>query len=105
MLHQAQISCVVSGLDELTWSAYAFVDTSHDDPEEEDYEQLSDYVNDEGQYHPDALTAGAHSRSRTEVIRTPRDFWLRIVEIRVRQVTDEWHNTVAKVVSDVRDYV
>ena len=104
-LYEAQISCVVAGLDEWRWIAYCFVDTYFDTLEGGKETVLS--------YHEDSLTnKGIRADPLTfgvtdadKPIHDPRDYFLTVFQTRINQVKCEWQQVVAKVQQSVREYV
>jgi hypothetical protein len=104
-LYEAQISCVVAGSDEWRWIAYCFVDT-YFDVAEEAKETVQSYHEDslgpEGM-RTDPLAYGVVDADNP--IQDPRDYFLRVFQIRIKQVKREWQQVVAKMQQSVREYV
>jgi hypothetical protein len=104
-LYEAQISCVVAGVDEWRWVAYCFVDTYFDATEEARETVLS--------YHEDSLVAeGMRADPLTfgvtkadDPIQEPRKYFLMVCQIRINQAKREWQQVVAKVQQSIREYV
>jgi hypothetical protein len=102
-LYEAQISVAVTGIDHWVWAAYGLVDTYFESNERvkesvDRYDQLKGRRG-----RPDPLAAGQIDASKP--IWTPREYFLRVFEIRIKQVRGEWHNIVDKVENEVKQYV
>ncbi|ORY67223.1 uncharacterized protein BCR38DRAFT_509939 [Pseudomassariella vexata] len=102
-LHEAQISCVVTGWDETVWEAYFFIDLYYD---EETAENIEDY---EGQMKQlpeqldaDPLMKGTFVGSARSCVRKPREYFLNILRVRVRQVKKEWRYVVTRMEEDIK---
>ena len=94
-----QISVVVTGIDHWVWTAYCFVDSYFDsEGTVADYHQLRGR-----DYQPDPLAAGRISASRP--IWTPREYFLKVLEIRMSQVLREWNSILTYVEKEVKWYV
>jgi hypothetical protein len=94
IMHEAHISCVVTGSDDWRWVAYCFVDTEIDG-------FLTDLSKDDLCFDP-------ASRGECEAknpIWKPRDYWLKIFEIRISQVRKEWEYLIYKVKFGVNQHV
>ncbi|KAH7110197.1 hypothetical protein EDB81DRAFT_672272, partial [Dactylonectria macrodidyma] len=92
-LCEAQVSVSIVGCDNWRWIAYCF--TYHDEMEDED--GLS------GGLQCDPLTAGEHDANQP--LLTPREYFLRVLEVRLRQVRDEWLEVVRNMRHRVHEYV
>jgi hypothetical protein len=104
-LHEAQISCIVTGLDNKSWVAYCFVDSYFDTTatgETATCYQVNTAKSNEGLVL-DPLTRGHTSADRPML--GPRQYFLKVLEIRLYQVTAEWRQVVDKVHSSVREYM
>jgi len=103
-LYEAQISCVVAGLDEWRWVGYCFIDTYFD--AEDDKETVQSYYKDsladEGM-STDPFTFGIADADKP--IQEPKEYFLMVFRVRIDQVKREWQQVVAKVQQSVRDYV
>jgi hypothetical protein len=98
-LYEAQISVVVIGFDHYVWSAYAVVDNYFDPSESVEY-----YHEDmKGPYRPDPLAAG-HIDANMPLC-APREYFLKVFEIRIQEVTKEWHLIVRRFKKAVEEYV
>ena len=82
-LHEAQISVLVSGVDEWFWTAYCCVDTYFGSEESIEYYHVRDL---------DAPTGGL--KPNHYPVWNPREYFLLILSRRVRQITREWGNIV-----------
>jgi hypothetical protein len=98
-LYETQISVTVTGIDHRVWTAYGLFDTYHGSNDNvETYLQTKTSTG-----GPDPLTAGqltAHS-----LIWTPREYYFKVFEIRIKQVRREWRAIIDKVEEDVEKYV
>jgi hypothetical protein len=93
-IHEAQISCVVAGSDDWRWVGYGFVDTEIDG-------FLTDLSKDD--LGLDQIAAG--NLEANIPIFKPRDYWLKVFEIRIEQVRKEWEYLIYKVERSVNQYV
>lgn len=104
-LHEAHISCAVTGSDESRWTAYLFADTYYFDPTDEDREDVSEYETDafeEHSMHPDALTYGVEDAKKP--IWNPRIYFLAVFARRLSQVRKEWEKVVMKFNERIRAF-
>ncbi|KAK5275605.1 hypothetical protein LTR40_012775, partial [Exophiala xenobiotica] len=91
-LYEAQISCVITGADKWRWVAYCFVDVYH---EAEGKETVS-------QYYEDSMGGNG---SRTDPLTLdPREYFLKVYQIRLNQVKREWRRVVERLRQVVRAY-
>ncbi|KAK5056822.1 hypothetical protein LTR84_012354 [Exophiala bonariae] len=103
-LHEAQVSCVVSGFHDRCWVAHCFVDTYHDGDD-----QSKECVND---YHeqsllpqgmtPDAPTMG--NLDCDQPIWDPREYFIHIVYFRLMKARSEWATIIRAVRDSFRRY-
>ena len=93
-IHQAQTSCVVTGSDDWRWVGYGFVDTEIDG-------FLTDLSKDDLSF--DQIAAG-ELKANIPIWR-PRDYWLKVFEIRIEQVRKEWEYLIHKVELSINQYV
>lgn len=103
-LYEAQVSCLVSGIDESRWVAYAFVDNYFED-EGEGKETVSAYHEDsldEGGNRMDPLTYGTCEVDKPDW--NPRKYFLVVFRVRLNQVNREWQQLVAKIKESVHEY-
>ncbi|KAK6367925.1 hypothetical protein LTS17_010077 [Exophiala oligosperma] len=97
-LYEAQISCVLAGIDEWTYVAYCFVDTFFDGDDGEV----------DSQYHKDILDGAEFTQpvlyGRPEwPTHKARDFFLSVVQIRGKQICHEWERVVQKLEQSIRN--
>jgi hypothetical protein len=85
-LYEAQISVAVIGLDRWTWIAYAFDDTYFDYDTIEPCAQFTDTIR----------RPGLYTRDCNDPVWTPREYFLKTVEIKTEQVAKEWRGVVQK---------
>jgi hypothetical protein len=91
---EGQTSCVVAGSDDWRWVGYGFVDTEIDG-------FLTDLSKDDLSF--DIIAAGELEANIP--IWKPRDYWLKLFEIRIEQVRREWEYLIHKVELSVNRYV
>ncbi|KAF2194232.1 hypothetical protein K469DRAFT_651442 [Zopfia rhizophila CBS 207.26] len=91
---EAQISCVITGSDEWRWVGYSFVDAEIDG-------FLTDLFEEDLSFDQIACRALPTDMP----IWRPRDYWLRVFEIRIEQVRKEWEYLIYKVELSVNQYV
>ena len=102
-IYEAQISFVVTGIDHWVWTAYAIVDSVGSKESVNGYDRMNQSPGATLMGRPDPLAVG--QTSTTDTIWTPREYFLKVVEIRIRQVLREWHFIVDKVENQVEQYV
>jgi len=93
-IHEAQISVVVTGSDDWRWVGYGFIDAEIDGV-------LAESSSDDLLF--DQIAAGA-----LEVdfpIWRPRDYWLKVFELRIGQVRKEWDDLAHKLEQSIGTYV
>jgi hypothetical protein len=99
-LYEAQISVIVTGIDHWVWAAYGFVDTYFGSKETADsYHRLK------GRFGGRADPLAAGELNADEPIWTPREYFLKVVEIRMKQVLKEWNRIVRTVEKEIKWYV
>ena len=82
-LYEAQISVVVTGIDEWFWTAYCCTDTYFGSEESVHY------------YHEHGLDAPTGGEKSTDYpIWNPREYFLLVLSCRVKQTTKEWSNAI-----------
>ncbi|KAI1411948.1 hypothetical protein F5Y13DRAFT_190632 [Hypoxylon sp. FL1857] len=100
-LYQANISCLVSGLDSYSWTAYFFNDTyfeADDCPE-----NIQEYDAQECPEHMlDPLTAGKRPRHLRPSC--PREYFLIISETHIRRAKEEWQQSFYAVDDAIQSY-
>lgn len=94
-LHEAQISCAVTGPDENRWIAYSFVDTYDSEPRGSrenvfDWEEESE----ESDERASSDMLRSSHETTTELMQDPRQYFLSTFCGRLRQVRDEWRLVV-----------
>ena len=93
-LHEAQISVLVTGVDEWFWTAYCFADTYFGSEESIQYYHKNEL---------DALSGG--EKSARSPVWNPREYFLSILSRRLKQVTKEWSNVIESLEIRLRTYV
>ena len=84
-IYETQISIAVTGVDHWRWTAWGFVDTWF-----ETHDAVSEYYEGEGSgAQPDPLAAGQIDTNPPE--RYPREYFLKVFEIRIGIVAKEWN--------------
>jgi hypothetical protein len=104
-LHEAQISCLVTGSDESRWVAHLWVDTSYFDPNDEDREDVFEYETDareDSGMHADPLTYGVDDANTP--IWDPRTYFLTVFARRLPQVRREWERVVMRFSQRIRAF-
>jgi hypothetical protein len=91
---EAHISCVVTGTDDWRWVCYGFVDAEIDGLLHESSEDDLDM---------DQIALGCLDANVP--IWRPRDYWLKVFEIRIDQVMREWEILVHKIELGIYRYV
>lgn len=92
---EAQISCVVTGWDDHRWVGYGLVDSGIDDG----VDGLSDV-----DLSFDPIAGGGELEAALPIWR-PRDYWITILEIRIKRIRKEWAWLIYKVRRGVNQYV
>jgi hypothetical protein len=93
-IQEAQISCVVAGSDHWRWVGYGFVDSEVDGilAESSDSDLLQDQI--------------AVGEIETNFpIWTPRDYWIRVFELRIGYVRNQWDHLIYKLELGINQYV
>jgi hypothetical protein len=103
-IYEAQISCLVAGLDDSSYIGYAFVDTYHNGPKNDEsvveYDEKSTMP---GHYAMDPLSGGMLQAERP--FWSPRIYFLRLLEFRIEQVKQEWINVIFMIQKKTSSYV
>ena len=99
-IHEAQISLAICGSDDSRWVAYAFVDTEFAGVSRDEYE-------DNFEINEDPIASDSRGREveADSPIWDPREYFLRIVDIRMKQVLGEWTYLIRVVERSVKGYV
>ncbi|KAM5349660.1 hypothetical protein ACJ41O_006165 [Fusarium nematophilum] len=104
-IYEAQVSCLVTGLDQESWVAYLFLDTYYQGTASS--ESVTYYHRkgeDGGQlYKPDPLTAGTCNAQKP--IWTPREYFLIVYECRLKQVRHALHNLASRLLLKLEPYI
>jgi hypothetical protein len=95
----------VTGIDQWVWSAYAIIDVYVESEETVDiYDQLTRRSRRfSRRRRPDPLATGRILAD--EPIWTPREYFLKVIEIRMIQILREWNYIVDQVERDIKRYV
>lgn len=99
-IHEAQISCLISGLDHDSWVAYLFIDTYYQG--QESYESV-EYYHSQEDFEPDPFTAGTMDSNLP--IWAPREYFLTVYECRLKQMRHALHNLVSRLILKLEPYV
>jgi hypothetical protein len=91
-LCEAQISCVITGPDKWRWVAYCFVDVYFAQDVKESVSQYHEDSLGEHGLRTDPLTLGTSDADTP--IQNPREYFLMVLRIRLKQVWREWQRVV-----------
>jgi hypothetical protein len=94
-MQEAQISCVVTGTDDWRWTGYGFVDAEVDS-------ELAEATESDMRF--DQIAGGGEVEANLPIWR-PRDWWIKVYEVRIDQVTGHYENLVHKLNSAFDQYV
>lgn len=94
---ESQVSVVVSVVDPHGWTAYAFEDTYY--KAQDTSEEADIFCKSPEFYFPDALTAGLLDSTR---FLEPREYFLRVFQIRIDQAFREWRALVDRLERTVK---
>jgi hypothetical protein len=98
-IHEAQVSIMVTGIDDWVWTAYCFVDVYFKNARHSQrVQQLSNPP-----VRRDPHSCGKHSAEEPKWL--PREYFLRSLQARMHQVTDEWENSVSELKKQIEPYV
>ena len=90
------MSVAVTGIDDWVWTGYGFFDTYFGSKESVDgYHELKGRTG-----RPDPVAAGQIPANNP--IWAPREYFLKVLEIRINEVRREWHVIIDKVEGDVK---
>lgn len=96
-IYDAQISFLIVGTDEWFWTAYCCVDLYYGG----NRESIDTY-----HVSPSSLDApSGGKRSRQYPYWNPRDYFLEVLQRRIKQVTKEWSNVVTMLEERLESYV
>lgn len=84
-MQEAQISCVISGIDDWLWVGYRFVDSDVDG-------FLADFPKEDMQFDQIACQRLDANRS----IWQPRSYWVKIFELRIASIGKQWEFNLYK---------
>jgi hypothetical protein len=101
-LYEAQTSVVVTGIDNWVWTAYGIVDTYFGSKE-----SLQHYHKENGpSAQVDPLAAGhILAIPSVSLIWAPREYFFKIVAIRMNEARRAWRKIIDEVESSVKQYV
>ncbi|KAL2189199.1 hypothetical protein L209DRAFT_763766 [Thermothelomyces heterothallicus CBS 203.75] len=100
-IHEAQLSCLIVGVDNRHWTAYGVFDTYHDGGESR--HDVRSYQTTQGGAAMDPLTCGRHMADSS--VADAREYFLRAMESCVREVKEEWENTGRQVMRALKHQV
>ncbi|KAH7160448.1 hypothetical protein B0J13DRAFT_644073 [Dactylonectria estremocensis] len=104
-LCEAKVSVLITGSDPCRWVAYCFVNTYFDQENSEDsvdaYHEVREFGEDSIQLDP--LTAG-HLDANLP-IKGPREYFLAVLQARLRLIKAEWHVLVKRLETLVLEYI
>ncbi|KAH6441610.1 hypothetical protein HBI59_115730 [Parastagonospora nodorum] len=95
-VHQAQISVTICGTDNLRWTAFCFEDRSFDEDSEMGNDEQTDF------HQSDQLAKGSFGGEDT--IWDAREYFLRVLLIRMRHVLKEWVELVRLIDSGIKQH-
>lgn len=101
IIHDAHISLVVCGSDHTRWVCYAFLDTRFKNIDDNEDEQDINETNED----PIASDSDGDPINADTPIWDPREYFLRNVDFRMRQVHREWNYLVRQFERRVEHYV
>lgn len=100
-MHEAQLSCMIVGLDNRQWTAYSFFDTYHDGGESK-HDVLS-YQSTQGGLMMDPLTCGRFVSENP--VTDAREYFLRVMESCIAEIKEEWQNAGRQVLKSLKPSV
>lgn len=92
-IYEAQTSCLIAGWDSSRWVGYGFVDTYFDD--ESVRRDMRYYDSDDLPFTPDLIPGGYRDLSHS--VRTPREYFLVVLDSRVAEVVAEWESVLSRI--------
>jgi len=98
-IYEAQLSVMITGIDDWLWTAYCFVDVYFKG--ERHKEQVEHYSN--PNMRLDLHSCGKYSADRP--VWLPRAYFLRTLSCRMEQVKQEWNNVVFRLFQQIEPYV
>ncbi|KAI8691862.1 hypothetical protein NCS56_00179800 [Fusarium sp. Ph1] len=99
-IYEAQISCLVAGLDNHSWMAYLFIDTYY---QEDSSSESVEYYHSQEDLRTDPLAAGTVDSDLP--IWTPREYFLVVYECRLKQVKHALQNLVSRLLLKLEPYI
>ena len=103
-LYEVQASVAVVGIDRRIWIAYGAFDTYFDKEESaDDYYRMNESSWTAPMGRSDPLMAGQMRPNSS--IWTHREYFLRVFEIRILRVREEWSFIIDKMANEVEQYV
>jgi hypothetical protein len=96
-IFEAQLSVLVTGIENHFWTAYSLTDVYFKSP---DCSETAEY------YHQ--ANEAPHSSGKdgaNQIIWDAREFFLRILSCRMEQVREEWNNVVSQLLQNIEPYV
>ncbi|RDW64274.1 hypothetical protein BP5796_10776 [Coleophoma crateriformis] len=99
-IYEAQISVMITGMDNYFWTGYCFVDTYFKD-QDDNRERVEHYCNSEQKLDP--TSCGRMTADRP--IWTPREYFLRTLSFRMDQVKQEWNNAVVQLIEQIEPHI
>ncbi|ORY01190.1 hypothetical protein BCR34DRAFT_592345 [Clohesyomyces aquaticus] len=111
-LQEAHVSLSIIGVDHHRWACYCFADTDigsacPDDQSHEDEQEETDAAEEE-EMKEDPVVSDGQGDEVPEAdmpVWDPRDYFLRVVDVRMKQILREWENVVHVVDEGVEDWI
>lgn len=111
-LQEAHVSVSIIGVDHHRWACYCFVDTDignarpDDRGHEDDQEETDDDEEEEMKIDPVVSDGQGDEVPEADMPEwDPRAYFLRVVDVRMKQILREWENVVHVVEESVEDWV
>jgi hypothetical protein len=104
-VHEAQVSCVVYGHDEWQWTACAFIDNSYESGHLYDAGEVHDGYGDDGEadgFDEDPIATGLQA---SRPIWRPREYFMKALEVNIKEVSQEWCELIHRLECDKIAYV
>jgi hypothetical protein len=98
-IHEAQLSVMVTGVDDWVWSAYCFADVYFKGRGHS--ERVEHYFNPDTKLDPSSC--GRFPANPPVWI--PREYFLRALSARTEQVKQEWNNSVFRLIQQIEPHV
>jgi hypothetical protein len=96
-IFEAQLSVLVTGVDNRFWTAYSFADVYFKTPA---CSETAEYYQEANEEPHSGGKDGAN-----QIIWDAREFFLRILACRMEQVREEWNNVVSQLLQHIEPYV